>query len=72
MKSLTNVQCKVIWNCPSESPLYNEYILIKVEKNSNNNNKKKYITTLSFLALEKLSIKSMLKEKSNNKYDNLK
>jgi hypothetical protein len=26
---LTNVQYKPIWNCHSESPLYNEYNLIK-------------------------------------------
>jgi hypothetical protein len=26
---LTNVQCKPIWNCHNESPLYNKYILIK-------------------------------------------
>jgi hypothetical protein len=31
---LTNIQCKAIWNCHNESPLYNEYILIKIkEKN---------------------------------------
>jgi hypothetical protein len=28
--NLTNVQCKVIQNCHSESPLYNKYILIKM------------------------------------------
>jgi hypothetical protein len=28
----TNVQCKAIWNCHNESPLYNEYILIKMGK----------------------------------------
>jgi hypothetical protein len=27
--NLTNVQCKPIWNCHYESPLYNEYILIE-------------------------------------------
>jgi hypothetical protein len=27
---LTNVQCKPIWNCHNEFPLYNEYILIKI------------------------------------------
>jgi hypothetical protein len=33
---LTNVQCKLIWNCHKESPLYNKYILIlKIAKNSN-------------------------------------
>jgi hypothetical protein len=30
---LTNVQCKAIQNCHNESPLYNEYILIKMKKN---------------------------------------
>jgi hypothetical protein len=30
--NLTNVQCKPIWNCHNESPLYNEYILIKISK----------------------------------------
>jgi hypothetical protein len=29
---LTNVQYKPIWNCHYESPLYNEYILIKFTK----------------------------------------
>jgi hypothetical protein len=29
---LTNVQYKPIWNCHNECPLYNEYILIKKEK----------------------------------------
>jgi hypothetical protein len=29
---LTNVQYKPIWNCHNESPLYNEYILIKKSK----------------------------------------
>jgi hypothetical protein len=29
---LTNVQCKAIHNCYNESPLYNKYILIKMEK----------------------------------------
>jgi hypothetical protein len=28
--SLTNEQCKPIQNCHNESPLYNEYILIKM------------------------------------------
>jgi hypothetical protein len=26
---LTNIQCKAILNCHNESPLYNEYMLIK-------------------------------------------
>jgi hypothetical protein len=30
--NLTNVQCKVIQNCHSEFPPYNEYIRIKMEK----------------------------------------
>jgi hypothetical protein len=29
---LTNVQCKPLHNCHNESPLYNEYILIKMGK----------------------------------------
>jgi hypothetical protein len=29
---LTNVQCKAIWKCHNESPLYNAYILINWEK----------------------------------------
>jgi hypothetical protein len=29
---LTNVQYKPIWNCHNESPLYNEYILMRKEK----------------------------------------
>jgi hypothetical protein len=29
---LTNVQCKTFGNCHNESPLYNEYILIKIFK----------------------------------------
>jgi hypothetical protein len=29
---LTNVQYKPIWNCYNESPLYNQYILIKKKK----------------------------------------
>jgi hypothetical protein len=28
--NLTNVQCKAIQNCHNESPLYNEYILLKM------------------------------------------
>jgi hypothetical protein len=32
---LNNVQCKAIWNCHNESPLYNEYILIKIGKQRN-------------------------------------
>jgi hypothetical protein len=31
--NLTNVQYKPIWNCHNESPLYNEYILIKKKRN---------------------------------------
>jgi hypothetical protein len=27
---LTNAQCKSTWKCHNESPLYNEYILIKI------------------------------------------
>jgi hypothetical protein len=30
--NLANVQCKAIQNCHNESPLYNEYMLIKVKK----------------------------------------
>jgi hypothetical protein len=30
--NLINVQCKAIRNWHNESPLYNEYILIKMEK----------------------------------------
>jgi hypothetical protein len=30
--NLTNVQCKPIQNCHNEFPLYNECILIKMEK----------------------------------------
>jgi hypothetical protein len=29
--NLTNVQCKVIWNCHHVSSLYNKYIQIKME-----------------------------------------
>jgi hypothetical protein len=29
---LTNVQCKVIQNCHNKSPLYNEYMIIKLEE----------------------------------------
>jgi hypothetical protein len=29
---LTNIQCKVIQYCHNESPLYYEYILIKMKK----------------------------------------
>jgi hypothetical protein len=29
---LTNLQCKPILNCYKESPLYNEYSLIKMKK----------------------------------------
>jgi hypothetical protein len=32
--NLTNVQCEFIQNCCNESPLYNEYILIKMKKNN--------------------------------------
>jgi hypothetical protein len=31
--NLTNVQCKAIQNCHKESPLYNEYMLIKMKTN---------------------------------------
>jgi hypothetical protein len=31
---LTNAYFKAIWNCHNESPLYNEYILIKMGKNN--------------------------------------
>jgi hypothetical protein len=27
-RDLTNVQYKCTWNCPNESPLYNDYIMI--------------------------------------------
>jgi hypothetical protein len=37
---LIDVQYKPIWNCHSESPLYNEYILIKIKKRKIKNNKK--------------------------------
>jgi hypothetical protein len=30
--NLTNVLYKPIWNCYNESPLYNEYILVKLKK----------------------------------------
>jgi hypothetical protein len=30
--NLINVQCKAIQNCQNESPLYNEYMLTKMEK----------------------------------------
>jgi hypothetical protein len=36
---LTNVQPKAIWNCHNESPMNNEYILIKWEKKENNTEK---------------------------------
>jgi hypothetical protein len=29
---LTNKQCKPIWNCNNDSPMYNEYTLIKMLK----------------------------------------
>jgi hypothetical protein len=29
---LTNIQYKAIQNCHNKSPLYNEYVLIKMEK----------------------------------------
>jgi hypothetical protein len=32
--NLTNVQCKSIWNWHNESPLRNEYMLIKMKKKS--------------------------------------
>jgi hypothetical protein len=33
--NLTNVQCKPILNCHNESPLYNEFILIKMKEKIN-------------------------------------
>jgi hypothetical protein len=30
--NLTSIQCKPIWNCYNECPLYNEYTLIKMKK----------------------------------------
>jgi hypothetical protein len=30
--ALTNVECKSIWSCHNESLLYNDYILIKNQK----------------------------------------
>jgi hypothetical protein len=31
--NLTNVQCKVIWNCHNECPIYDESMLIKMKNN---------------------------------------
>jgi hypothetical protein len=45
--NLTNVQCKAIWNCHSKSPLYNEYILIKM---GDKETKKKIFTILFMFA----------------------
>jgi hypothetical protein len=49
--NLTNVQCKAIQNCHNESPLYNEYILIKIGKNDSQ------FTNLNF-SFKKLKIKT--------------
>jgi hypothetical protein len=46
--NLTNVQCKAIQNWHNESPLYNEYMLIKMKKDNQDKKEERFIFACSF------------------------
>jgi hypothetical protein len=72
LANLTNVQCKTIWNCHKESPLYNEYTLIKMEKDHITNlNLTCVLTLYSYLSQLKIPLSAgRLKDQGTGRTDN--